>query len=105
MTRLLRSAGWMVAAFESPPTFLEHAATHCFPVAVIDICMPVMDGFEVQTQMRKLSPGTQIVFLTSRDDSSTRERALTSGAFAFLLKPANADELLSIIESAARKKG
>jgi len=104
MTRLFRSVGWMVAAFEDPSAFLEHAASHPLPVAIIDMCMPVMNGLEVQTHLRKLSPGTEVIFLTSRDDSSTRERALTAGAFAFLLKPADDEELLSVIESAAMRK-
>jgi CheY-like chemotaxis protein len=104
MTRLLRSAGWTVTAFEDPPSLLEHAAAHPLPVAVIDVSMPVMNGLEVQARLRKLSPDTEIVFLTSRDDSSTRESALTGGAFAYLLKPADDDEFLSVIESATGQR-
>src|SRR5947209_1667316 len=84
LTRLLRSAGCTVIAFEDPLAFLDHAATHPLPVAVLDVCMPLMDGLEVQTRLRNLSPATEVIFLTSRDDSSARQRALAAGAFAFL---------------------
>ena len=40
LTRLLRSAGWAVAAFADPAGFLEHAASQPLPVAVIDMCRP-----------------------------------------------------------------
>ncbi len=101
LTRLLLSVGRPVAAFEDPPAFLEHAASNKPPVAVIDISMPIMNGLEVQTRLRELSPGTEVIFLTSHDDSSTRESARKAGAFAFLPKPADDAELLAVIESAA----
>src|SRR4051812_47479861 len=104
LSRLLRSAGWAVAAFEDPPAFLEHAASQQLPVAVIDVCMPQMNGLEVQTHLRKVSPATEVVFLTSLDDATTREKALAGGAFAFLLKPTDEDELLAVISSAAMRK-
>lgn len=103
MGRLLRSAGWPVNAFEDPTKFLEHASAQQPPVVVIDVSMPSMDGLEVQTRLRKISPGTTVVFLTSRNDSSTRERALQGGAFAYLIKPADEDELLAVIRSAASR--
>jgi FixJ family two-component response regulator len=104
MARLFRSVGWPVAAFEDPLAFLDHATAQHPPVAVIDMSMPVMTGHEVQALLQKFSPATEVIFLTSRDDSSTRERALAAGAFAFLLKPADEDELLSVVKSAAMRK-
>src|SRR5688572_13667748 len=85
--RLLRSAGIVVSAFEDPIAFLERAASKQFPVAVIDVSMPVMDGLEVQARLRKSSPSTKVVFLTSRDDPVTRNAAINAGAVAFLIKP------------------
>ena len=90
----------MVAAFADPASFLHHASSEKPPVAVLDVTMPLMDGLEVQTRLRELSPRTEVVFLTSRDDSATREKALAAGAFAYLLKPAEDEELFSVIRSA-----
>jgi FixJ family two-component response regulator len=103
--RLLRSAGWAVRTFEDPLAFLDHAAKQSLPVAVIDVCMPAMNGLAVQTHLRNLSPDTRVIFLTSRDDASVREKALAAGAFAFLHKPADDHELLTAIQAAAVRTG
>lgn len=104
MTRLLCAAGWTVTSFASPDGFLEHAASSRPPAAVIDLCMPVMDGLEVQAELRKISPATRVIFLTSRDDAGIRERALQGGAYAYLLKPADDDELLAVLKSATTRE-
>ena len=59
--RLLDSAGWNVEVFTDPIAFLERAAMHCPDVAVIDILMPDMNGLEVQTRLKRLSPLTRVL--------------------------------------------
>lgn len=56
--RLLDSVGWKVEAFSDPIAFLEHAAIHCPELAVVDMVMPDINGLEVQTQLRRVSPST-----------------------------------------------
>jgi FixJ family two-component response regulator len=80
--RLLDSAGWKVEAFTDPIAFLEQAAKHRPDVAVIDILMPEMNGLEVQTRLRRISPSTRVIVLTARDDPSVRRIAMNSGASA-----------------------
>src|SRR5213592_998983 len=74
--RLLDSAGWKVEAFTDPIAFLEHAAAHRPDVAVIDILLPEMNGLEVQARLRRVSPATQVIVLTAKDDPSVRLRAM-----------------------------
>src|SRR6476469_6451686 len=72
--RLLDSAGWNnVEIFTDPIAFLEHAATHRPELAVIDIFMPDMNGLEVQTRLRRVSPSTRVIVLTAKDDPSNRD--------------------------------
>ena len=104
MTRLFRSAGWDVSAFDDPMLFLDHAITQQPPVAVIDVVMPLMDGLDVQTRLRELSPGTEVVILTSLDDDAARERARAAGAFAYVDKSTDANELFSVIASASVRR-
>jgi FixJ family two-component response regulator len=80
--RLLDSAGWKVEAFTDPIAFLEHAAIHCPDVAVIDVLMPAMNGLEVQTRLRSISPSTRVIVLTAKDDPSGRRKAMNAGASA-----------------------
>lgn len=101
VSRLLRSAGWRVEAFLDPIAFLNHVRANQPRVVVIDILMPIMSGLEVQSRLRKLSPSTQVVVLTSKDDPSVRSESMSAGASAFFLKPVCGEEFLAGIKSAA----
>jgi FixJ family two-component response regulator len=100
-SRLLSSEGWKVESFLDPLAFLDSAQAHHPRVAVIDIWMPAMNGLEVQTRLRTLSPATRVIVLTANDDPAVRSKATAAGASAFLVKPADDEEFLSAIESAA----
>ena len=99
--RLLDSMGWKVNAFTDPIAFLEHAATHCPDVAIIDILMPEMNGLEVQTRLRRLSPATRVIMLTARDDPSVRRMAMNAGASAFFIKGVESGEFLAGVKATA----
>ena len=98
--RLLDSAGWKVEPFNDPIAFLEYATIRHPRLAVIDIVMPAMNGLEVQTRLRSVSPSTRVIILTSKDDPLVRSRAMESGASAFFLKCAGNEKLLAGIASA-----
>jgi FixJ family two-component response regulator len=99
--RLLSSMGWKVEPFADPTEFLRYAETHHPHVVVLDIRMPLMNGLEVQTRLRQISPSTKVVVLTSKDDPSVRAQAMQAGASAFFHKPVQDDEFLAAIESIA----
>jgi two-component system response regulator HydG len=98
--RLLRSAGWEVETFIDPNSFLDQVPKLHPRVVVLDILMPVMNGLEVQTRLRSISPSTRVIVLTSVDDPLVRAQAMNAGASAFFLKPVNGQEFLAGIESA-----
>jgi len=98
--RLLDSAGWKVEAFTDPIEFLERASRHCPDVAVIDILMPEMNGLEVQTRLRSISPSTRVIVLTAKDDPSVRRTAINAGASAFFIKGVESGEFLEGIKAA-----
>jgi two-component system response regulator HydG len=100
-SRLLDSVGWKVNAFTDPITFLEHAATRCPDLAIIDILMPDMSGLEVQTRLRGISPSTRVIMLTARDDPSVRRMAMNAGASAFFIKGVDSSEFLAGVKAAA----
>ena len=99
--RLLDSAGWKVEAFTDPIAFLERASTHCPDVAVIDILMPEVNGLEVQSRLRRVSPSTRVIVLTAQDDPSVRRMAINAGASAFFIKGVGSDEFLKGVKAAA----
>jgi FixJ family two-component response regulator len=99
--RLLDSHGWNVETFTDPNAFLEQARMHCPDVAVIDMLMPEMNGLEVQTRLRHISPSTRVIVLTAIDDPSVRRVAMNGGASAFFIKGMESDEFLAGVKSAA----
>jgi FixJ family two-component response regulator len=99
--RLLDSAGWKVEAFTDPIAFLEQAAMHFPDVAVIDILMPDMNGLEVQTRLRRVSPSTRVILLTGKDDPSVRRVAMNQGASAFFIKGVESGEFLAGVKAVA----
>jgi two-component system response regulator HydG len=100
--RLLDSAGWdNVEIFTDPNAFLEDAAMHRPELAVIDFLMPEMNGLEVQTRLRRVSPSTRVILLTAKDDPSIRRIAMNAGASAFFIKGMESGDFLAGVEAAA----
>ena len=100
-SRLLDSHGLNVETFTDPISFLNHVEMHCPAVAVIDILMPEMNGLEVQTRLRRLSPSTRVIVLTAKDDPLVRRSAMNAGASAFFIKGVESGEFLAGVKAAA----
>ena len=98
--RLLSSAGWQAQRFSDPEEFLEYAKIHRSSVAVIDVWMPLMNGLEVQSRLKEVSPSTRVIIFTGKDDPLVRSTALNAGASAFLTKPFDDEELLTAVRLA-----
>jgi FixJ family two-component response regulator len=98
--RLMNSAGFIVEKFNDPATFLAKLQHAPCRVAVLDVWMPQMNGLEVQARLRQESPGTRIIFMTGREDPSVRQTALDAGAFAFLTKPFDDENLVRLVQEA-----
>lgn len=102
--RLLLSAGWSVEPFLDPQSFLSYAKTNQPRLLVLDMSMPLMHGLEVEERLREVSPRTQMIVLTAKDDPFLRASAIKLGAARYLIKPVNDDEFLSGIEAVLRSE-
>jgi len=98
--RLFSSSDLEAKTFCDPVDFLSYARTHRPAVALIDVCMPQMSGLEVQTRLREISPSTRVIIFTGKNDPLVRSTALNAGASAFLTKPFNDEELLTVVRLA-----
>ena len=74
-------------------------------VVLMDLKMPVMDGPTAIGHIRERFPEIKIVALTSFDDDTMAQRALTAGAISYLFKDVEEDELMSAIRFAHRGRG
>jgi len=81
---------------------LAFASGSAFDLMLLDLHMPVMDGFEVVHEIRERERGTKrhlpIIALTARSSSRDRERALAAGMDEFLVKPLDVDALWTAID-------
>ena len=100
LARLLRSAGYNVAAFGSAEEFLCDCNLATPGCLLLDIAMPDLNGLELQQQLNTSGARWPIIFLTARADASASIQAANQGAFDFLTKPVNDVKLLAVIEKA-----
>ena len=103
LRRLLRSAGMDVKSFPSGVEFLESLATQWPDCVVLDLQMPVMNGFEVQAWLADLRVSVPVVIITGHDSDETRALALAGFPVAYLRKPVNDQLLLDAIALALRR--
>ena len=73
-------------------------------VIVLDLRMPGMDGFEVLRNVKKSNPQVQVIILTGHGGDAEEQTAYRMGAYNFLKKPMDIDELLNSIRMAYRDK-
>ena len=73
-------------------------------VIVLDLRMPGMDGFEVLRNVKKSNPQVQVIILTGHGGDAEEQTAYRMGAYSFLRKPMDIDDLLNCIRLAYRDR-
>lgn len=75
-------------------------STNKVAVVISDIIMPKMDGMQLLVEIKKVSPLTEVIMLTAEGSVSGAVEAVHQGAFTYLVKPVNIDELIRTIKKA-----
>jgi CheY-like chemotaxis protein len=101
---LLEQAGHCVVVSADPHQATRLAAEFGAEVAVLDIGMPGLDGYELAVQMREHlgSSSPQMIALTGYGRPEDRQRILAAGFAAHLVKPVDPSKLLQVIAAAAQ---
>lgn len=102
MTRLVRSLGFAVSAFESADSYLGSSERHQTSCIVSDVQMPGTNGLEMQRRLVAQNDRTPIIFITAFPENSIERRARDAGAVCFLTKPFDSAELIGCIERALK---
>lgn len=79
---------------------IELVKQKSFDVAVIDVKMPGIDGIETLKQVKQLQPSMEIVMLTGHASIKSGMEAMKLGAYDYVMKPCDIDELLIKTEDA-----
>ena len=96
----LRKDGHAVRAAANGGEALEALESGRFEVAVVDIKMPGMDGLELQEHLHRIDPDMAVIIITAFASVETAVRSLKQGAFDYVTKPVDPDELSHLIRRA-----
>ncbi|MEK6534196.1 MAG: sigma-54 dependent transcriptional regulator [Thermodesulfobacteriota bacterium] len=101
MLRAVLSAdGYAVAEASDGTEAVRAVGKEAFDLILMDIRMTNMDGIEALTEIRKISPLVPILIMTAYASVKTAVEALKAGAFDYLTKPLDIEELKILIEKA-----
>jgi DNA-binding NarL/FixJ family response regulator len=78
---------------------IDLAAAHRPDVVVLDVAMPVMDGFEAIPEIQRVSPETSIVMYSAHGSEETRTKALDLGAHHFVRKGGDPTEVIETVQA------
>ncbi len=100
MQRALQRAELTVRAFDSADALLAAFASHRPAVVISDIRMPGTDGLELLAQLHNAQPLLPVIITTAHSDLDSAVAAYEGGAFEYLPKPFDLDELQAVAERA-----
>ncbi|MBI3458600.1 MAG: sigma-54-dependent Fis family transcriptional regulator [Candidatus Rokubacteria bacterium] len=104
LDRLLRQAGHVVTVVEDGHAALAAAAAEGFDLAFVDIRMPGLDGLEALSRLRAQSPETAVIVVTAHGSVRAAVEAMQRGAYDYLAKPFDNDEVLLLVARALQAK-
>jgi DNA-binding NtrC family response regulator len=104
LTDELSERGFDVESVPDAPSALRAVDRETFDVAIFDLNMPGMSGDELLSEVRKHSPTTEVIILTGHGTVSNAVRTMKEGAYDFLTKPCNLDELEALVRKAHEKQ-
>lgn len=103
LDQLLQRNGYSVDLADDGKKALFLLQEHPYDLAIIDIGLPIIDGFEVIQQARKSDVSCPILILTARDRWQEKVEGLDAGADDYLTKPFHNEELLARIKALIRR--
>jgi DNA-binding response OmpR family regulator len=105
LAQYLELSGFTVHAANHGRHGLEVFKKHHTDLCVLDVMMPVMDGFTLAREIRALDPGMPIVFLTAKNQKEDRLKGLKIGADDYITKPFEAEELVLRLYNILKRSG
>lgn len=102
--KLIEKKGYEVWTAPSGEKALQTMAAHNIHVVILDVKMPGMDGNETLKQIKELYPLTEVIMLTGHATVDSAIDGLKSGAWDYLMKPADIEDIIEKAELAFQKR-
>lgn len=101
---MLTREGYRVTCMGEPEKALQRCRKESFDLVITDLKMPRMDGIEFLRQIKDLSPETLVILITAYASGETAVSAMKEGAYDYIEKNFDIEELNTIIRGALEKK-
>lgn len=102
---IFENTGFNLVTANSGLKALEIARKQEFHIAFIDLFMPEMDGLETLKEMKKLNPELIAVMISGFRNEDMLEKALKAGAYDYLYKPLDVQDIFGITLKLAQRLG
>jgi two-component system, OmpR family, response regulator len=100
----LRLRGFITQIAQDGPRALERICSQQFHGVVLDVMMPGMDGLETLKQIKKIDGSVEVILLTGHARTESALEGIRAGAFDYLIKPVDIDELTFRLQDACEKR-
>jgi len=105
LAQYLELSGFRVYTANHGKHGLEVFRGHHIDLCILDVMMPVMDGFTLAREIRALDPVIPIVFLTAKNQKEDKLKGLKIGADDYITKPFEAEELVLRLNNILKRAG
>jgi FixJ family two-component response regulator len=97
LRRLLKAANYDVIEFETAEALLKSEQVGSVGCLISDLNLPGLSGLQLMDLLKQTSPAPPIIVITSFDSPGLQENVLNRGAFGYLKKPFEGEDLLEMI--------
>lgn len=104
LAHTLSRCGYAVSTFTGAAAAVEAVKKHPFDLMISDLKMPGMDGVELLRQIRQLGHDLPVILMTAYATVSTAVEAMKLGAFDYIQKPFDADEIELLVKRAVQDR-
>lgn len=104
LVRKLTGAGYRPTPAENAFEALNRMKERVYPLVISDVIMPGMDGIELLKRLRVTYPDTAVIMITAVSNVSIAIEALREGAYDYLIKPFNLEEVVLSLKNALEKR-
>ncbi len=103
LEHVMKKEGYDVTATQSGPNALKLLKEQQFAVVLTDLRMEKVDGMQILSRCREAAPDTEVIMITGYATLESAVEAMKRGAFSYIAKPFNLNEVKKVVREAAEK--